>query len=151
MKHMNVKFFFAHDMIEKGLMEVDYCPTEEMWADVLTKPLQGKAFREMRSKLMNMPVDYVDPPAQKSTKKPSCIREQQAPNTDRRGVLKKVSFGPPSTRRRKAGQTKPNLVLFFSCHAPNLTPANWPLFVPVICRLYVEIPWSSEFQNARTI
>ena len=88
-------------MIKKGLMEVDYCPTEEMWADVLTKPLQGKAFREMRSKLMNMPVDYVDPPAQKSTKKPSCIREQKAPNTDRRGVLKKVSFGPPPARRRK--------------------------------------------------
>ena len=43
---MNVIFFFAHDMIEKGLMEVDYCPTEEMWADVLTKPLQGKDFRK---------------------------------------------------------------------------------------------------------
>ena len=76
LKHLNVKFFFAHDMIKKGLMEVDYCPTEEMWADVLTKPLQGKAFREMRSKLMNMPVDYVDPPAQKIILKTSCIREQ---------------------------------------------------------------------------
>jgi hypothetical protein len=29
-----------------------------MWADVLTKLLQGKAFREMQAKLMNCSVDY---------------------------------------------------------------------------------------------
>ncbi len=34
------------------------CPIEEMWADVLTKPLQGKAFREMQAKLMNCNIDY---------------------------------------------------------------------------------------------
>ena len=56
-KHLNVKFFFAHDAIKRGLLEDEYCPAEEMWADALTKPLQGRAFREMRSKLMNMPVD----------------------------------------------------------------------------------------------
>ena len=36
------------------------CPTEVMWADILTKPLQGKAFREMRAILMNCPSDYID-------------------------------------------------------------------------------------------
>ena len=41
-------------------MKVTHCPTEEMWADVLTKPLQGRAFRLMRSKLMNCSVDYED-------------------------------------------------------------------------------------------
>ena len=63
-KHLDVKIFFATDVIKRGLMNVEYCPTEEMWADVLTKPLQGKAFRVMRSRLMNMPEDYVDPPTQ---------------------------------------------------------------------------------------
>ena len=29
-----------------------------MWADMLTKPLQGKKFRLMRATLMNFPVDY---------------------------------------------------------------------------------------------
>ncbi len=29
-----------------------------MWADVLTKPLQGMAFRTMQVELMNCPVNY---------------------------------------------------------------------------------------------
>jgi len=38
------------------------CPTEEMWADVMTKPLQGTAFRVMRAELMNCDIIYEDPP-----------------------------------------------------------------------------------------
>jgi hypothetical protein len=33
---------------------------EEMWADILTKPLQGKAFREFWARLMNCAVNYQD-------------------------------------------------------------------------------------------
>ncbi len=32
-----------------------------MWADVMTKPLQGTAFRMMRAELMNCPINYEDP------------------------------------------------------------------------------------------
>ncbi len=35
-----------------------YCPTDIMWADVLTKPLQGQKFRDMRAFLQNCPRDY---------------------------------------------------------------------------------------------
>ncbi len=31
-----------------------------MWADVLTKPLQGQKFRDMRAFLQNCPRDYDD-------------------------------------------------------------------------------------------
>jgi hypothetical protein len=31
-----------------------------MWADVLTKPLQGMAFRNMWAQLMNCPINYED-------------------------------------------------------------------------------------------
>ena len=31
-----------------------------MWADTLTKPKQGRSFREMRAVLMDCPVDYID-------------------------------------------------------------------------------------------
>ena len=55
-----MKFFFIKDIIDDGEMIVVNCPTEGMWADILTKPLQGKAFRLMRSKLMNCSVDYED-------------------------------------------------------------------------------------------
>ena len=41
-KHINIRYFFVKDVINKGEMLVEYCPTEEMWEDVLPKPLQGK-------------------------------------------------------------------------------------------------------------
>jgi len=59
-KHIKAKFFFIKDRIDTGELKVTHCPTEEMWVDVLTKPLQGRAFRLMRSKLMNCSVDYED-------------------------------------------------------------------------------------------
>ncbi len=46
-KHIKSKFFFIKDRIGDGEIRVIYPPTEEMWADILTKPLQGKAFRYM--------------------------------------------------------------------------------------------------------
>ncbi len=39
------------------------CPVDKgMWADVMTKLLQGMAFRTMRLELMNCPANYEDPP-----------------------------------------------------------------------------------------
>ncbi len=37
-----------------------YCPTDIMWADVLTKPLQGQKFRDMQAFSQNCPRDYDD-------------------------------------------------------------------------------------------
>ena len=45
--------FFIKDTIEQGDVEVTYCINKEMWSDVLTKPKQGKEFREDRPLLMN--------------------------------------------------------------------------------------------------
>ena len=44
------------------------CPAGVMWADVLTKPLQGTEFRKMRDQLMNCTMEYIDgeePPTKK--------------------------------------------------------------------------------------
>ncbi len=60
-KHIKAKFFFITDRVDKGKIKVMDCLTKEMWADVLTKPLQGMAFRTMRAELMNCPVNYQDP------------------------------------------------------------------------------------------
>jgi hypothetical protein len=38
-------------------MIVEYCPTEDMISDVLTKPLQGSAFCKLRALLLNMEND----------------------------------------------------------------------------------------------
>jgi hypothetical protein len=57
-KHINVKFFFIKDRIIIKEMREVHQPTKEMWADVLIKPLQGRAFKEMRARLMNCKVNY---------------------------------------------------------------------------------------------
>jgi hypothetical protein len=57
-KHIEAKFFFIKDRIDDSEIRVIHHLTEEMWADILPKPLQGKASREMQVKLMNCSIDY---------------------------------------------------------------------------------------------
>jgi hypothetical protein len=45
-------FFFIKDRVDVGEMRIIDCPTDNMWADVLTKPLQGAAFNKMRAQLI---------------------------------------------------------------------------------------------------
>jgi len=54
-KHLDVRYYFVTDCIKRGEVKVAYCPTENMLADFFTKPLQGAAFRRMRSQILNMP------------------------------------------------------------------------------------------------
>ena len=51
---INVRYFFVSDNVEKGNLQVEYMPTEEMVADFMTKPLQGKPFFKFRSRLMGI-------------------------------------------------------------------------------------------------
>jgi hypothetical protein len=53
-RHIDIRHFFIKDRIESGEVKLEYLPTEEMIADILTKPLQGALFRKLRSKLMNL-------------------------------------------------------------------------------------------------
>jgi len=39
---LNIRYFYLTDQIEKGNIEVHYCPTNKMIADYHLKPLQGK-------------------------------------------------------------------------------------------------------------
>ena len=40
-RHINVRYFFIKDRIDKGEMKVEYLPTDLMLADYFTKPLNG--------------------------------------------------------------------------------------------------------------
>ena len=51
-KHINVRYFFITDRISKGEVRVEWCPTKDMVADFMTKPLQGSAFRKFRDLIM---------------------------------------------------------------------------------------------------
>ncbi len=51
MKHIKAKYFLIKDYYESGEIDLCYCPTDIMWADVLTKPL-------LQAFLQNCPRDY---------------------------------------------------------------------------------------------
>ena len=39
MKHLDLRFYWLRDEVEKGTFSVKYIPTDHMVADLLTKPL----------------------------------------------------------------------------------------------------------------
>jgi hypothetical protein len=72
-KHIKAKYFLIKDYYDAGEIDVKFCPTDEMWADVLTKPLQGQKFRDMRAFLQNCPRDYDDDTEFKLSMKPQDV------------------------------------------------------------------------------
>jgi hypothetical protein len=46
-KHIKAKYFLIIDYYDAREVDLRYCSTDTMWADVLTKPLQGQKFRDM--------------------------------------------------------------------------------------------------------
>ncbi len=59
-KHIKTKYFLIKDYYDAGEVDLPYCPTNEMWVDVLTKPLQGQLFRDMQAFLQSCLRDYDD-------------------------------------------------------------------------------------------
>ncbi|CAJ1931338.1 unnamed protein product [Cylindrotheca closterium] len=46
---LNIRYFFVTDQVELGNITIEHMPTDEMWADYMTKPLQGEKFRKFRA------------------------------------------------------------------------------------------------------
>ena len=92
MKHIHHRFFLVKDKIDHGELEVEYKPTREMWSDVLTKPLQGKAFHVMRGMLMNVPEEYNDEAERKNTHPGLLPKEEESPvaRSEQDAVLKEA-------------------------------------------------------------
>jgi hypothetical protein len=49
---INIRYFFVTDHVKKGNVTIEYCPTDEMIADFMTKPLQGEKFRYFRDAIL---------------------------------------------------------------------------------------------------
>jgi len=56
-KHIDIRYFFVTDRIEKGHVKIQYCPTGEMIADFFTKPLQGALFYKFRNAVLGIHSD----------------------------------------------------------------------------------------------
>jgi hypothetical protein len=54
-RHIAVRFFFVADRVKSKEINIEYMPTGEMLADILTKPLQGALFKKLRNQLLNWP------------------------------------------------------------------------------------------------
>jgi hypothetical protein len=51
-RHIGIRYFWVNDRIVSGDVVLEYLATEDMAADILTKPLQGILFRKMRTLLL---------------------------------------------------------------------------------------------------
>ena len=50
-KHIEIRYFYIRDMIQKGAIKLQYVSTDEQVVDVLTKPLSRIKFEYFRDKL----------------------------------------------------------------------------------------------------
>ena len=46
-KHIGIKFYFIRELVSDGTVKLQYCPTEEMIADILTKGLPQEQFKKL--------------------------------------------------------------------------------------------------------
>ena len=53
-KHIDVRFHFIRELTRSKTISVEYVPTKEQRADILTKALTGAIFKEHRDILMNL-------------------------------------------------------------------------------------------------
>jgi hypothetical protein len=50
-KHINIRHHFIRDHLKKGNISLKWVPTEDMTANILTKPLDRKRFMALRDHL----------------------------------------------------------------------------------------------------
>ena len=51
-RHIKIKYYHMKEKKDDGEISFEHCPTEQMWADINTKPKQGAAFREFRGHVL---------------------------------------------------------------------------------------------------
>ena len=51
-RHLNIKYFYITDLIQRKEVIIEYCPTDVMIADYMTKPLTGTKFFNFRAHIM---------------------------------------------------------------------------------------------------
>ena len=53
-RHFNIKYFYATDLIQRGELSIEYCNTDDMIADYMTKATVGQKFKGFREDIMNL-------------------------------------------------------------------------------------------------
>lgn len=85
-KHMDIRYFWIKDRVQREGIKIEYCPTQMMIADFFTKPLEGKLFKRFRDVVLGY--EHVN-----TLEK---YRHELSPSQERvgNGENEKVSFSP---------------------------------------------------------
>jgi hypothetical protein len=94
-KHINIRYFFITDRVNKGDVSLVWCPTGDMIGDFMTKPLQGALFRKFRDQIMGV-IPARDPGPGKA--KPGNGEPDTHKVKPRKGKTVKEKFGVPGNR-----------------------------------------------------
>ena len=50
-KHIDIRYHFVREKVESGEVILEYCPTQDMLADMMTKPIASVQFENIRDRL----------------------------------------------------------------------------------------------------
>ena len=53
-KHFDIRYFYIKDLIDRGIINLSHCISDDMIADFFTKPIQGKRFQILRDIVLNI-------------------------------------------------------------------------------------------------
>ena len=53
-RHIDIRYFFVHDRVKSGDINIVHCRTDNMVADFFTKPLQGGIFTKFKKSVMGL-------------------------------------------------------------------------------------------------
>ena len=56
-KHIEIKYHYIKDMVQRGAVKLQYVVTEEQIADVLTKPLARLKLEHFRERLGDLQIE----------------------------------------------------------------------------------------------
>ena len=56
-KHIDIKYHFIREELVEGVVEIKYCNTKDMIADILTKPLSKGQFEILREAMGLQPTN----------------------------------------------------------------------------------------------
>jgi hypothetical protein len=58
-KHIDIRYHSCREAVKSGKMTVKWCPTKEMYADIMTKPLATPRFLQLRDDLNVVSLDFL--------------------------------------------------------------------------------------------